>query len=98
MASVMPASRVELLHHLEELTGQSFHTRADVHKFVIDMDAQKAAKQQRSANGWRAVKTTTLLVLLILSFVQFYLADSLLQTVSLRELTFFVPVKADLHS
>jgi hypothetical protein len=56
------------------------------------------AKLERAASGWRAVKTTTLLIFLILSFVQYYLADSLLQTVSLREMTFFVPVKADLHS
>ena len=97
-APAVPESREQLLHHLEELTGQSFHTRADVHKFVVAMDAQKAAKQKRSASGWHAVKTTTLFILLILSFVQFYLTDSLLQTVSLREMTFFVPVKADLHS
>ena|SRR5436190_24341206 len=97
-AQALPESREELLHHLEKLTGQSFHTHDDVRRFVVDMGAQKAAKQKRSAGGWRAVKTTTLLALLILSFVQYYLADSLLQTVSLREMTFFVPVKADLHS
>lgn len=98
MASVMPESREELLHHLEEVTGHSFRTHDDVRRFVVEMETQKAAKQKRSASGWRAVKTTTLLILLSLSFVQYYLADALLQTVSLREMTFFVPVKADLHS
>ncbi|HZE61693.1 MAG TPA: hypothetical protein VE085_14180 [Burkholderiales bacterium] len=80
------------------MTGQSFHTHDDVRRFVVEMEAQKAAKLTRAAGGWRAVKTTTLLMLLILSFVQYYLTDSLLQTVSLREMTFFVPVKAELHS
>ena len=94
MASVMPESREELLHHLEQLTGHSFHTREDVRTFVVAMEAQKAARLERSASGWRAVKTTTLLALLILSFVQYYLADSLLQTASLSEMTFFVPLKA----
>ena len=97
-AQVVPESREALLHHLEALTGRSFHSHDDVRRYVVEMGAQKAAKQKRSASGWRAVKTTTLLIFLILSFVQYYLADSLLQTVSLREMTFFVPVKADLHS
>ena len=94
----MPESREELLQHLERLTGQSFHSREDVRAFVVAMEAQKAAKLERAASGWRAVKSTALLIFLVLSFVQYYLADSLLQTVSLREMTFFVPVKADLHS
>src|SRR5690349_20610415 len=98
MASVMPESPEGLLDHLEGLTGHSFRTRDDVRRFVVEIEAEKAAKLNRSASGWRAVKTTTLFILLILSFVQFYLADSLLQTVSLREMTFFVPVRADLHS
>ncbi len=97
-AQVVPESREEILHHLEELTGHSFHTHDDVRRFVVEMEAQKAAKQKRAAGGWRAAKATTLLVLLILSFVQYYLVDALLQTASLREMTFFVPVKADLHS
>ena len=98
MVGALPESREELLHHLEELTGRSFHTREDVRKFIAEVDVQAVAKQKRSTSGWRAVKTTTLLILLILSFVQYYLTDSLLQTVSLPEMTFFVPVKADLHS
>ena len=98
MVGALPESREELLHHLEELTGRSFHTHEDVRKFVAEAEARAVAKQKRSTSGWRAVKTTTLLILLMLSFVQYYLVDSLLQTVSLPEMTFFVPVKADLHS
>ena len=98
MVGALPESREELLHHLEEMTGRSFRTHEDVRKFIIEVEAQAVAKQQRSMSSWCAVKTTTLLILLILSFVQYYLTDSLLQTVSLPEMTFFVPVKADLHS
>jgi hypothetical protein len=84
MAAVLPESREALPHDLEALTGRAFQANI--------------AKQKRSTNGWRAVKTTTLLILLILSFVQYYLADVLLQTVSLREMTFFVPVKTEIRS
>ena len=46
-AQVVPESREEILHHLEELTGHSFHTHDDVRRFVVEMEAQKAAKQIR---------------------------------------------------
>ena len=98
MASALPESRDELLRELEQLTGHSFHSREDVHKFIAEMDARSAARQKRSASDWRAAKSTTLLVLLVLAFVQFYIVDALLQTASLREMTFFVPVKTEQRS
>jgi hypothetical protein len=98
IAKALPESREELLAHLEQLTGQMFHTHEDVRKFVVAIEAEKARKQARAASGWRALKSTTLFVLLILAFVQYYLADSLLQMASLRELTFFVPVMHDVRS
>jgi len=98
MAEALPESREELLSQLEQLTGRKFRTHTDVRDFVALIDAEKTGQQARSASGWRAVKSTTLLVLLILAFVQFYLADALLQMVSLREMTFFVPVTQQVRS
>jgi hypothetical protein len=98
MASALPESREELLRQLEQMIGRSFRTSDDVRRFVAEAELQRAAEQRRSATGWRAVKSITLLVLLILSFLQYYVTDALLQTASLREMTFFVPVKTDLRS
>ncbi len=88
----LPESREELLAQLEQLTGRKFRTHTDVRDFVALLDVEKTGQQLRSANTWGTVKRTALLVLLILAFVQYYLADALLQTVSLRELTFFLPI------
>lgn len=98
MASAAFQSREELLQELEQATGRSFHTHEDVRQFIAEIEIQKAAKHARSARGWRAVKSTALLVLLALAFVQYYFADALLQTVSLREMTFFVPVSTEVRS
>lgn len=94
MAEGRPESREELLKHLEDLTGRSFRTREDVRNFVAAAVAQEKEKQTRLARRWRAVKHSTLLLFLVLSFVQYYLMDTLLQIMSLHELTVFVPVTA----
>jgi hypothetical protein len=92
MPQALPESREELLSHLEHLTGQTFRTHDDVRNFVAALDVEKTGEQERKKSTWSVIKSTTLLVLLIFAFVQFYLADALLQMMSLREMTFFVPV------
>ncbi|SRR6266540_786790 len=94
MAEAGPESREELLKHLEDLTGRTFRTREDVRNFVVTTLAQEKEKQTRLARVWRAIKHTTLLLLAVLAFVQYYLMDTLLQMTSLRGLTVFVPVTA----
>lgn len=92
-------AREELLSELERLTGRHFQTREDVQNFVAAVEAEKSAKQARSAARWRMLKHSTLLALLVLAAMQFYLLDTLVQVLSLRELTVFVPVTArDLRS
>jgi cytochrome c-type biogenesis protein CcmH/NrfG len=92
MAGAVSQSREQLLQELEQATGRSFHTHEDVRQFIAEIEVEKAAKHARSTRGWRAVKSTALLALLILAFVQYYIADSLLQTVSLPQMTFFLSV------
>ncbi len=94
MVEAGPESREELLKHLEDLTGRSFRTREDVRNFVAATLAQGKEKQTRLARVWRATKQSTLLLLVVLAFVQYYLMDTLLQMTSLRRLTVFVPVTA----
>jgi hypothetical protein len=94
-AQPLPESREALLADLERQTGRTFRTHDDVRTFVAEIDAERMKKQARSAGIWRTVKSTTLLVLLVLAVAQFYFTDTLLQMVSLRENTFFVPVKTN---
>ncbi|HYR35709.1 MAG TPA: hypothetical protein VEQ87_15570 [Burkholderiales bacterium] len=90
----LPESREELLAELEQLTGRKFRTQRDVRDFVALFEAEKSGQVRRASGFWRTVKNATLLVLLLFAVVQFYFTDTLLQMVSLRENTFFVPVKA----
>ena len=94
MAEAGPESREEILKHLEDLTGRSFRTREDVRNYVAASLAQGKEKQTRLARGWRAVKQSALLLLVVLAFVQYYLMDTLLQITSVHGLTVFVPVTA----
>jgi hypothetical protein len=97
-ATPLPESREELLADLERQTGRSFRTHDDVRSFVAEIDAERTRKQARSKSVWQTVKTTTLFALLLLAFVQFYFTDVLLQIASVRENTFFVPVKHEIRS
>jgi hypothetical protein len=94
----LPESREALLAELEQLTGRTFRTHSDVRDFVALFDAEKTGQVERSSGFWRSVKSTTLLVLLVVAVAQFFFADTLLQMVSLRENTFFVPVKNEVRS
>lgn len=92
-------SREEILKHLEDLTGRKFASRDDVRQFVGQNIAEQNTKMARAARAWQAVKNTTLLVLLVLAFVQYYLIDVLKEIVAINGLTVFVPVTArDLRS
>jgi hypothetical protein len=92
MSSDNTASREEILSHLEKLTGQTFRSREDVQKYVGQVTTKKQAIQARSTRVWRQVKHTTLLLFLVLSFVQYYFVDILHEVMSLSTLTVFVPV------
>jgi hypothetical protein len=87
-------SREALLAELEQLTGLHFRTRDDVRDFVARLEAEKDARGARSVERWRFVKRSTLLALFALAVAQYFALDTLLQVMSLRELTVFVPVTA----
>jgi hypothetical protein len=82
------ASREDLLHYLEEISGRSIRTRADVEQYVEQMSAAKA--KESAARRWQVAKTAVLLILVTAAALQYYLLDIMLQMASLRHITFFV--------
>ena len=92
MADNAPQSREELLRELEEATGQTFRSREDIRNFVAAASGQKEAKRVRSERRWIIAKHATLAVFLALAVVQYYSFDVLLQILSIRGVTVFVPV------
>ena len=85
-----PETREELVQHLEKLTGRTLRTREDIQAYVREVSARKATDQP-SVRRWLNAKKITLIALLALSVLQYYILDVLLQIASIRTPTYFVP-------
>ncbi len=87
-------TREELVQQLEKLTGRTLKTREDIQAYVREVSARKAIDEP-SVRRWMKAKQATLLVLLAFGVLQYYLVDVLLEIVSMRCTTFFVPASAE---
>ena len=90
MSEPAPETREELVQHLEKLTGRTLRTRADIQAYVREV-AQRKAADEPGVRRWLKVKRITLLALLAFGVMQYYILDVLLEIVSMRTTTFFVP-------
>ena len=86
-----PESREELIKYLEQMSGRSIRTREDIKAYLDEVAARKAADEP-SVRRWQQAKTITLIGLATFAFVQYYMVDVMVQILSLRETTVFVPV------
>lgn len=90
MSEGQPETREELVQHLEKLTGRTFRTREDIQAYVREV-AERKATDQPSVRRWLNAKRITLAVLLAFGVLQYYILDVMLEIVSMRTTTFFVP-------
>ena len=95
MCDAQPEPRDELVQHLENVTGRTLKTHEDVRSYVREVSARKAADEP-SVRRWLKVKKITLIALLGFSVMQYYVLDVLLEIVSMRTTTYFVPASAPL--
>jgi len=92
MAETVPASRDELLQHLEQLSGRSLRTRADLDAYLTELRARKLGPQPtRAQRRWSALKHATLGVGLLIAVLQYYLIDIYVQILSLQRVQFLTP-------
>ena len=92
MSEREPESREELIQHLEKLTGRSLKTREDIQVYVREVTARKASDQP-SVRRWLSAKKATLIALLAFGVIQYYMLDVMLEIVSMRTTTYFVPAR-----
>jgi hypothetical protein len=90
VATQAPETREELVQHLEKLTGRTLKTREDIAAYVREVSARRASDQP-SVKRWLKAKQATLIALLAFGVVQYYVLDVMLEIVSMRTTTFFVP-------
>jgi hypothetical protein len=88
-----PETREELLQHLEKLSGRTLRTREDIQAYVSEMSARKVADEP-AVRGWVRAKKITLIALFAFGVVQYYILDVMLEIVSMRTTTYFVPASA----
>lgn len=93
MKDELPESREQLVQHLERLTGRTLKTREDIQAYVREVGERKATEQP-SVRRWLKAKKVTLGALLAFGVVQYYALDVMLEIVSLRSTTFFIPASA----
>jgi hypothetical protein len=91
-----PETREELVQHLEKLTGRTLKTREDIQAYVREVSARKAADDP-AVRRWLKAKKITLLALLAFGVMQYYMLDVLLEIVSMRSNTFFVPARTPMQ-
>jgi hypothetical protein len=85
-----PETREELVQHLEKLTGRTLKTREDIAAYVREVSARRASDQP-AVKRWLKAKKATLIALLAFGVVQYYVLDVMLEIVSMRSTTFFIP-------
>ncbi|HSA91178.1 MAG TPA: hypothetical protein VLF42_14910 [Burkholderiales bacterium] len=86
-------SRAEIVVRLEQRTGRTLRTRAEIQAYVREVAAHRAADRP-SVRRWLQVKKFTLIALLAFSFMQYYMLDVLLEITSMHSTVFFVPARA----
>jgi hypothetical protein len=90
VAEPVPESREELIQHLEKLTGRTLKTREDIATYVREVKS-RTALDQPSVQRWLKAKKVTLIALFAFGVIQHYILDVMLEIVSIRSSTFFVP-------
>jgi hypothetical protein len=93
VAESAPESREKLIQHLESLTGRSLKTRADIAVYVREVAARSAADTP-SVQRWSSVKKITLIALFAFGLIQYYILEVMLEIVTIRSTTYFVPARA----
>jgi hypothetical protein len=95
MSEPQSETREELVQYLEQLTGRTLKTREDIRSYVSEVAARRALEQP-SVQRWLKIKRVTLVGLLAFGVMQYYILDVLVEIVSMRTMTFFVPASAPL--
>lgn len=82
------AAREDLLRFLEQSSGRRIRTKEDIRSYIEELS--RRSTDDRAARRWQKAKTLTLAVLGVFAILQYFVIDTLLQIVSMPQLTVFV--------
>lgn len=85
-------TREELLRFLEQLSGRSIRTHADMEAYLNELKTQaQNVRPSRAARRWAIAKHATLGVGLLIAVLQYYLIDVYVQIISMQRVQFLNP-------
>jgi hypothetical protein len=93
MAQPVPATREALVEYLEQLSGRSIRSRAELEDYLNELKSRvpAAAPADRPARAWAAAKHAALAAGLLIAVLQYYLMDIYVQIESMQRVQFLNP-------
>jgi hypothetical protein len=89
MAEPVADSREALVQYLEQLSGRSIRSRAELEAYLNELKSRTAAG--RPARAWAAAKHAALAAGLLIAVLQYYLMDIYVQIESMQRVQFLNP-------
>lgn len=84
-----PDSR-QLITRLQAMSGLVLHTPAEAHAYCSSL-RWPDPRQDPHVRAWLSAKRCTWLVLLFVTFMQYYLLDAMTEAVTLKSVVFIAP-------
>jgi hypothetical protein len=85
MTDRLPEFREELRQRLEQFSGRSIRTRAELEAYLGELRQRQAG---RARNPWTRLRHGILAIGLVISVLQYYLIDVYVQIISLPHVNF----------
>ena len=95
MADYHARSREQLVEFLEELSGRSLRTRAELESYLSELKARTDAPAPRPRH-WTIAKHALLAAGLLIAVLQFYLIDIYVEIASMQRVQFLNPADSPL--
>lgn len=91
MAEPVGASREAMLEYLDQLSGRSIRSRAELEDYLNELRSRAPAQAGRPARAWAAAKHAALAAGLLIAVLQYYLMDIYVQIESMQRVQFLNP-------
>jgi hypothetical protein len=92
MTEPVADSREALVQYLEQLSGRSIRSRAELEAYLDELKSRAAAPRTgRPARAWAAAKHAALAAGLLIAVLQYYLMDVYVQIESMQRVQFLNP-------
>jgi len=94
MTDRLSESREELMQHLEQVSGRSIRTRAELEAYLSELGRSPPGRTRRP---WTRLRHGILALGLVIAVMQYYLMDVYVQILTLQHVNFLTPVSVQMQ-